>query len=99
MTALRDALDAAYAQAMSGKGEQRHAQGLPWEDQPINRLARRHGIGFLTGQAAKKTDELAGMIERGDIAAARAEALGAMVYLAAAWSHLGDVRKVPEDRG
>lgn len=79
-TDLRRALDAAFEQAAGGKGKERHAQGLAWNDQPIMQITRTHGVGFPMGQAAKKVQEAARM----QPAHARHELLGAIVYLAAA---------------
>lgn len=83
-TPLRAILDEALAQSAEGKGAERHARGQDFVDQPILRIARVHGVGFVTGQAAKKTDEAAGMISRGETDAAVRELLGAIVYAAAA---------------
>lgn len=77
-------LDEAFRQAAIGKGDERHAQGLPFDQQPILRIARQAGHGFPAGQALKKTEEALGMMGRGESAAAIREWLGAIVYLAAA---------------
>lgn len=82
--ALRAILDAALAQSAEGKGRERHADGRPWEAQPINTITAAVGIGFPLGQAVKKLTEAAGMLRRGEADAARAELLGAIVYTAAA---------------
>ena len=76
---LREVLDAAYEQAASGKGDERHGHGAPLEAQPVFRLMRDHGIGFATGQASKKAVEALSM---DDPEAAERELLGAIVYLA-----------------
>ena len=78
---LRDVLDAAYHQAAHGKGQERHGGGLPFTEQPIFSLIRDHGVGFATGQAAKKLAES----HRLPPDAARRELLGAIVYAAAAY--------------
>lgn len=83
-TTLRTILDAAFAHAATGKGKERHARDLPFDDQPIMQTTRLVGPGFPLGQAIKKAGEAAGMIERGEISAAEAECLGAINYLAAA---------------
>ena len=71
----------ALAQASRGKGKERHAgEGQPFADQPIMVMARELGLGFALGQAAKKDDER----RRLPYAAARAELLGGIVYLASA---------------
>ncbi len=67
-----------------GKGEERHARGRAWEDQPIVRipgvLGPVAGQGYLIGQSIKKMEESLGLPpER-----ARAELLGAAVYALAA---------------
>lgn len=77
----------ALEQAQSGKGKERHANGKPFEEQPIRTIADllgTSGMGYQTGQAIKKTVEAHGMVARGDIAAAERELLGAINYLAAA---------------
>jgi len=81
---LRAILDAAYAQSASGKGVERHGNGLPWLEQPILTVTRHHGLGFATGQAEKKIREAVGMVSRGDKAAGERELLGAIVYVAGA---------------
>ena len=86
---LREALDAAYEQSASGKGKERHANDRAFTDQPILRITELVGHGFPLGQAIKKAQEASGMVKRDEIEAARAELLGAVVYLAAAWVHLG----------
>lgn len=83
---LAKALDEALAQASHGKGEERHGMGKPFLDQPIFRLIKAHGVGFATGQAAKKLEEAHGL----NADAARAELLGAIVYSAAAYIAWGE---------
>lgn len=82
--ALGEALRAALEQSAAGKGRERHANERPFEHQPIMEIAREQGLGFPMGQARKKVGEAAGMLRRGEPASARAELLGAIVYLAAA---------------
>ena len=77
---LRRALDEAYEQAAYGKGAERHGNGQRFDQQPMQHLIFDHGLGFATGQAAKKASEALGM----DHSAARRELLGAIVYLAGA---------------
>jgi hypothetical protein len=84
-TNLRAVLDAAYEQAASGKGKERHANERPLDRQPIMEIGRMVGHGFPLGQAIKKAQEAGGMINRGNSTAARAELLGAINYLAAAY--------------
>jgi hypothetical protein len=82
---LMDVLKAAYAQAASGKGMERHANGKSFTEQPIMEIGRMVGMGYQTGQAMKKAQEAGGMIGRKQFGAARAELLGAINYLAAAY--------------
>lgn len=83
-TTLSAILDAAFNHAATGKGKERHARDLPFDDQPIMQTTRLVGPGFPLGQAIKKAGEAAGMIERGELSAAEAECLGAINYLAGA---------------
>lgn len=68
----------AIVQAMWGKGVRHGGAVTPFLDQPWIHYARMHGIGFLTGQAAKKLEEAAST-KTGD--AFINEIRGAMVYL------------------
>lgn len=83
------ALGEAVAQASRGKGADRHAEkGEPFSDQLIMSIPRRLGPGgecFCLGQALKKICESRRLAP----APARAELLGAINYIAAAWSLLG----------
>lgn len=88
---LRDVLKAAYAQASAGKGKDRHANGKPFLEQPIMEIGRMVGMGYQTGQAMKKAQEAGGMVQRGQHDAARAELLGAINYLAAAYILIGEI--------
>jgi len=81
--ALSRELQAAFTQSSEGKGKVRHANGRPFDRQPIMELGRLYGPGFAAGQAAKKTQEALGMLSRGEKDAALAEVHGAIVYLAA----------------
>ena len=83
---LETALDAALAQATSGKGSARHSTGKNFLEQPIMTITRTHGVGFPMGQASKKIQEASRM----EPDAARHEVLGAIVYLAAAWIALNE---------
>lgn len=85
---LGDVLVAAYYQAAQGKGAERHADNKPFDDQPMQHIARRRGIGFILGQADKKSEEAQGMLGRGEQAKAVHELLGAIVYLAGAIIHI-----------
>lgn len=48
---------AAIEQLMYGKGERHGGVSVPFLDQPWKSLADQHGIGFLSGQSAKKIGE------------------------------------------
>ena len=93
------ALGEAVAQAARGKGADRHAEkGEPFSDQLIMSIPKRLGDGgecFCLGQALKKICESRRLAP----APARAELLGAINYIAAAWSLLGGGESVfaPED--
>ena len=94
---LGEALAAAVEQAAVGKGAGRHSyDGELFSDQLIFEIPRRLGAcgsGFLLGQAVKKIYESV----RLEPERARAEILGAINYLAAAWSRQGvGERPVPE---
>lgn len=99
--ALGLALGEAMAQAARGKGADRHAEkGEPFSDQLIMSIPKRLGPGgecFCLGQALKKICES----RRLPPDRARAELLGAVNYVAAAWSLLGGAESVfaPEDAG
>ena len=80
---LSNVLGAAYHQASGGKGKERHARGKPFDKQPIMEIGRMVGPGYATGQAMKKLQEAKSMMDRGQFAAAKAEALGAINYTAA----------------
>lgn len=96
------ALGEAVAQASRGKGADRHAEkGEPFSDQLIMSIPKRLGEGgecFCLGQALKKICES----RRLPPGRARAELLGAINYLAAAWGLLGGFADVagpaPEGR-
>lgn len=70
----------AYNQAARGKGKERHSHGEPFDQQVIQDMANRFGVGALLGQAFKKSEES----QRLPHDRAVAELLGAIVYLAAA---------------
>lgn len=73
-------LKRAFDQASAGKGRERHANALPFDQQPMQMIAKRRGVGFLLGQADKKSEEAMGLPPGRDVA----ELLGAIVYLAGA---------------
>lgn len=74
-------LTRAYAQAATGKGAERHGQGQPFEDQPMQDLIRLYGVGFALGQAAKKSQESMRLPTKERKVA---ELLGAIVYISGA---------------
>ena len=92
----------AIHQAMYGKGVRHGGAVTPFLDQPWIHYARMHGIGFLTGQAAKKLEEAAST-KSGD--AFINEIRGAMVYLGMALIYHEEVevkklsRNMDESRG
>ena len=77
---LFDVLREALNQAQSGKGEERHGNGLPFMEQPALTITRAVGLGFPLGQSMKKIQEC----QRMEPDAAKRELLGAINYLAAA---------------
>ena len=81
---LRAVLDAAFEQSSAGKGKERHANGRPFDRQPILEISRMVGTGYATGQVMKKCQEAHAMAARGEHDRAIAEMLGAIVYSAAA---------------
>lgn len=85
---LAQVLRDTYRQAAVGKGKERHANELPFHEQPMQQIARRRGIGFILGQADKKSEEAQGMLERGERDKAIHELLGAIVYLSGAVIHI-----------
>ena len=85
---LARVLGLAYDQSAKGKGKERHANAKPFDRQPILEIARMVGLGYQTGQIQKKVQEATGMAARGQIDAAKAELLGAIVYAAAAFLYL-----------
>lgn len=87
----------AFYQAAKGKGRERHANDLPFEQQPIMQGSRKFGLGSPLGQVDKKTGEALGMARRGEYAAAEAELLGAIVYAAAAVLRLRELAGEDDD--
>ena len=90
---LASVLLSAFNQAAHGKGSQRHAQGQPFDEQPMQTLIQLYGVGFALGQAAKKAQES----QRMNPDAAIAELLGAINYLAGAVIHIQDTTKTKKD--
>lgn len=96
---LAQVLQSAFAQAAHGKGKERHANALPFHEQPMQQIARSRGLGFILGQADKKSQEGQGMLERGNADACVRELLGAIVYLAGAVVFIQDQQKRLETQG
>lgn len=92
---LAQVLQDAYAQASSGKGHERHANDLPFHEQPMQQIARRRGIGFILGQADKKSEEAQGMLDRCERDKAIHELLGAIVYLSGAVIYIRNQEQQP----
>ena len=90
---LRNVYAAAVEQACGGKGRERHASGEPFTEQTIMQTTRSHGIGFATGQAEKKGRESHRLVDLRGVGAAKAELLGAMNYLAAAYLRLDEMEE------
>ena len=93
------ALGEAVAQAARGKGSERHAEkDEPFSSQLICEIPKRLGPGgecFCLGQAVKKICES----RRLPPERARAELLGAVNYIAAAWGLLGGFADVMGSEG
>lgn len=81
---LANVLERDFDQAATGKGAERHADNKPFHQQPMQQIGDRRGVGFILGQADKKSEEAQGMANRGQVDAAVRELLGAIVYLAGA---------------
>lgn len=78
---LANVLQRAYDQAAHGKGKERHAQNLPFTQQPMQSISRLLGShDGLLYQAVKKIQES----QRLDPDAAIRELLGAINYIAGA---------------
>ena len=76
---LQDVLDEAFMQASQGKGAERHGNGLPFGQQPMQVISDLlDSDAFMLGQAMKKIQEAM----RKEPEFARREYLGAIVYLA-----------------
>lgn len=84
---LRRILNLAFEQSATGKGQERHGNNKPFEEQPILTIPAMPGIGLggLLYQIVKKTNEAGGMVAREDNPAAKRELLGVIVYAAAAY--------------
>ncbi|ATS92098.1 hypothetical protein HMSP1_54 [Sinorhizobium phage HMSP1-Susan] len=73
----------AFNDAASGKGKARHANNLPWHEQPIITIGNFTGPGGTAFQAIKKIREALDMSRRNENSAAIREIHGAIVYAAA----------------
>ena len=78
---LEEVFASVIEQATKGKGVRHGGDTTPFLDQPWAHYAKMHGRGFLTGQAAKKLEEAASVLD-GD--AFEKEVLGAIAYAAMA---------------
>jgi len=86
---LQRVLQLALEQASAGKGNERHANGKPFDKQPMMEISRM--IGGPAGcfyQAMKKTQEASRM----EPDAAKREILGAINYLAGAYLLLEEIK-------
>ena len=90
---LHRVLMKAFEQSAKGKGQERHGNGKSFMEQPIMEIGRMVGMGYQTGQVMKKVQEATTMNERGQVQAAQAELLGAIVYCAAAYLFLEERRQ------
>jgi hypothetical protein len=81
---LAGVLQRAFDQAAHGKGKERHANDLPFTQQPMQNICNMVGSGFAAGQAIKKIQEAQGM----RIEQAVHELLGAIVYLSGLIVHI-----------
>lgn len=77
---LKEVLDRAYNQAATGKGAERHAQGLPFEDQPMQQISRL--IGSVDGMAYQSIKKVQESLRLPSDDRKVAELLGAINYLA-----------------
>lgn len=90
---LANVLYRAYDQAANGKGKERHANDLPFEEQPMQTVSElvgdNHGLAF---QAIKKVQESMVLPEQ---EARVRELLGAINYIAG--MIIFDERRMPDD--
>lgn len=84
---LRRIMWECYDHATIGKGEIRHGDGKPFEDQISGAITRLVGIGYPLGQAVKKYNES----QRLEVEAAINEIKGAVNYLQLAILNLRQV--------
>lgn len=81
---LHRVLMLALDRAARGKGKERHANGLPFTEQPILEIGRMVGPGFALGQAIKKLGENPPEGLASPSMWKKNERLDAIVYIAAA---------------
>lgn len=81
---LHGIFDQCIAQAVSGKGEERHGHGVEFMDQPWHELTNAFGLGGPLFQAAKKTREAVQWLGSSEEYRFKAELLGAINYIAMA---------------
>lgn len=84
---IEEVFSTCVRQLASGKGQQRHGHNnKSFYDQQWVEVTRRHGLGFLTGQAVKKANEAALNLDNLDKEAGwwEREMIGAINYLAMA---------------
>lgn len=90
-------LGLAFDRSSKGKGKERHANGLPFHEQPILHIAR--GFPFIAGlgghayQIEKKTQEAVKMAATGNLDGAINELLDVAVYASAAVKLIEEQRK------
>lgn len=85
---LFDVYMQAIAQVAFGKGERHGGSASPFMDQSWKRITDAHGVGWLTGQAAKKIEEAITNTTRNSEWGREAwerEILGAIAYLGMAY--------------
>ena len=82
---LAKTLERAHDRAAHGKGKERHANGQPFEEQPLFQIMRHTSEDFATGQALKKIIESQGFTDRSKRVN---ELLDVIVYLSAAIQHI-----------
>jgi hypothetical protein len=94
-------LNLALDQASKGKGKQRHAFGpigfRPWHEQPILANARQVGPGGPALQVMKKIQEATNMAGNGNYDGALTEALGTIVYAAAFYKLVEEMKSAMSD--
>lgn len=77
---LREVLDLAYEQAASGKGHERHGNGLPFDEQPMQTICR--DLGSSEGMAFQVTKKVLESYRLPTLDAKVRELLGAINYIA-----------------